>query len=64
MAGVEDKFSQEVFQSDETDGIIPRAIKKLWYKVFYIGSTLKLKNKNTQSKHHSHKFIINRSEIY
>lgn len=64
MAGVEDKFSQEVFQSDETDGIIPRAIKNLWYKVFYIGSTLKLKNKNTQSKHHSHKFIINRSEIY
>ena len=30
MAGVEDKFSQDVFQSDETDGIIPRAIKNIW----------------------------------
>ena len=31
MAGIEDKFNQEVFHSDETDGIIPRAIKNLWY---------------------------------
>ena len=31
MAGVEEKFSNEVFKSDETDGIIPRAIKNLWY---------------------------------
>jgi len=31
MAGVEEKFNQEVFKSDENDGIIPRAIKNLWY---------------------------------
>lgn len=30
MAGVEDKFSQDVFQSDDSDGIIPRAIKNIW----------------------------------
>lgn len=30
MAGQEDRFSQEVFTSDHTDGIIPRAIKNLW----------------------------------
>lgn len=30
MAGVEEKLSQQVFRSDETDGIIPRAIKNLW----------------------------------
>ena len=29
MAGVEEKFNQEFFKSDETDGIIPRAIKNL-----------------------------------
>lgn len=64
MAGVEDKFSQEVFQSDETDGIIPRAIKNLWYIMRYTGSTLKQRNKNIQSKHHLLKFIMNKSETY
>lgn len=48
MAGVEDKFSQEVFQSDESDGIIPRAIKNLWYIYDDIGSTPKTKNRNIQ----------------
>jgi hypothetical protein len=30
MAGKEESFQQEVFKSDDTDGIIPRAIKNLW----------------------------------
>lgn len=40
MAGSEDKFNQEVFKSDESDGIIPRAIKNLWYCIYDIKEVL------------------------
>jgi hypothetical protein len=47
MAGSEDKFNQEIFKSDETDGIIPRAIKNLWYVNIYLGNIKLKKAKNT-----------------
>lgn len=30
MAGVEDKLGRDVYVSDETEGIIPRAVRNLW----------------------------------
>lgn len=30
MAGVEEKLGREIYVSDETEGIIPRAVRKLW----------------------------------
>ena len=30
MAGVEDKLGREAYISDETEGIIPRAVRTLW----------------------------------
>ena len=48
MAGVEEKFNQEFFKSDETDGIIPRAIKNLWYSCRPVGSIPKKEIRNTQ----------------
>lgn len=30
MAGVEEKLGREVYISDETEGIIPRAVRYLW----------------------------------
>lgn len=30
MAGVEEKLGREVYISDDTEGIIPRAIRYLW----------------------------------
>jgi Cdc6-like AAA superfamily ATPase len=48
MAGVEEKFNQEIFKSDENDGIIPRAIKNLWYFSFYKGNMPNRDHRNTQ----------------
>ncbi len=33
MAGVEEKLGREVYLSDETEGIIPRAIRSLWQEM-------------------------------
>lgn len=30
MAGIEEKLCKDVYESDETEGIIPRAIRALW----------------------------------
>ena len=30
MAGIEEKLSGEVYVSDESEGIIPRAVRYLW----------------------------------
>ena len=30
MAGVEEKLGRDVYVSDETEGIIPRAVRRLW----------------------------------
>lgn len=30
MAGIEDKLAKDIYVSDETEGIIPRAIRYLW----------------------------------
>ena len=48
MAGQEERFSQEVYTSDNTDGIIPRAIKSLWYFLGKIGNSPETNMKNTQ----------------
>ena len=63
MAGTEDKFNNDVYKSDENDGIIPRAIKNLWYEVVYSGNFPSQPTKGTQSKHPLQKFIMNRSKI-
>ena len=64
MAGIEEKFNQEFFKSDETDGVIPRAIKNLWYGWDYKGSTHKKEAKSTQSKHHSHRFTMSKLKTF
>ena len=63
MAGHEEKFSYEVFKSDETDGIIPRAIKNLWYIIEYEGSFHSQVATGTLLKLPSLKFTTNRSGI-
>jgi kinesin family protein 12 len=30
MAGIEEKMGRDVYVSDDTEGIIPRAIRYLW----------------------------------
>lgn len=30
MAGVEDKLCKDIYETDETEGIIPRAVRSLW----------------------------------
>jgi hypothetical protein len=31
MAGVEEKLGRDIYVKDETEGIIPRAFRYLWY---------------------------------
>ena len=65
MAGVEDKFSQDVFQSDESDGIIPRAIKNIWYlPSLFLGNILKQNQISTPSRLPLQKFTTNKSKIF
>jgi hypothetical protein len=61
MAGREDKFNHEVFKSDETDGIIPRAIKNLWYRRPYAGSLRGEEARSTRSRHPSPRSTTSRS---
>ncbi len=42
MAGIESKLGEEVYISDETEGIIPRAFRFLWFCYLIITYYIKI----------------------